>query len=510
MARDRTRLARAAAQAAQRTRIDKAATATKRWVGRRSAPVQQFFVVLFVVPMLGLICLAGIGAALKYGLWGEFVFAVIVMTVLLWILAHSLPRFWEFLHIEPPTWWQAPVLTAFVLVGLPLAIANRWWGVILFAAFAISSYWILYVLATRTGVRTTLVPVACAGATVAAMVVTIAVAKGPARRDDRVSDKVRLISFPGANEMALRYRPVLRFDGRERFAPLDIDAAIKRKELFVCRNSIGGNKCDLVEEAGNIDDGLDYLELKDPEPPVDRQLGGRASAYYFHATKSDEGDRVYLDYWWYFAENPNPRLRKIFCGPGLRAPGILCFEHPADWEGVTVVLAPCDVEAGNGSSCRKVENEMWHAIEVHYARHTGVANYGWKLLEKKWQGFTRLDERPLVFVALDSHASYPKPCRSSVLGCANETSYDGAIDWSNNTDAGCRVTTVTVSSPSSCLQPLPVDDGGNPSRWDAFRGPWGAQTCILFGAYCDAGAAPTAPPRHKRYKKPWEPLKRQK
>ena len=103
--------------------------------------------------------------------------------------------------------------------------------------------------------------------------------------------------------------------------------------------------------------------------------------------------------------------------------------------------------------------------------------------------------RPLVFAALSSHASYATPCNSRVSclqivhkGVPERRS--GEFSWTNN--RGCV---------DECLKPLPTRRG-LPSEWNAVKGRWGSQHCILFGTVCDTQIAPAAPGFQERYKDP--------
>jgi hypothetical protein len=130
-----------------------------------------------------------------------------------------------------------------------------------------------------------------------------------------------------------------------------------------------------------------------------------------------------------------------------------------------------------------------HVVAVHYAQHRHVVSYPWPKLEELWAELPAAGEHPLVFVAADSHASYPRRCRS---GCGLESGYDGRLPWGNN-GATCA---------GACLKPLPVGEDGGAALWNAFPGHWGNQTCILLGAYCEQATAPRSPSFQGRYRHP--------
>jgi hypothetical protein len=303
---------------------------------------------------------------------------------------------------------------------------------------------------------------------------------------------------PGAAKIAWRYRPVLRFDSDERFLPLDIDRAIAAHHVDTCFFTLG-HHCDEVEPDKPIDLDADYITLRAPAFGKGDPAGGTSSAYYYHVLRHANLPRIFVDYWWYFAENPLPVGRKWFCGPGLRHE-FDCFEHPADWEGITVVLAPC-VRGQPG--CHPAANGWYAVSTVQYAQHRFAAGYTWSRLEQMWakEDYRPADGRPLVFVALNSHASYPVSCPGDcrqTKSSFHEGRHDGDVFWTDNADDVCA---------GACLQPLPVGSDGAPKAWGAFPGPWGAQHCILFGVYCDVGTPPLSPAFQGRYADPTRNVK---
>jgi hypothetical protein len=299
---------------------------------------------------------------------------------------------------------------------------------------------------------------------------------------------------PVANalELAYTYRPLLRFDTNEQFFPMNIETAMHDKRVQQCKYTLG-HTCGDVTDPSQLDNSYDYLTIDDATPGRNKNTGGSDSTFYVHAVR--HGGAVFLDYWIYYAENPEPVAKSILCGPGLRAPEIDCFQHEADWEGLTVELAPCDRHGGISSSCRpQKKGPSLRLIAVLYAEHAGVRRYTWDTLQQMWQTkkLTTEGERPLAYVARNSHASYPTPCPQR-HSCANGDHYDGRQDWGNNNNAACD---------RHCLRLIPINNGA-PSGWNAFPGHWGQQTCILLGAYCDRGPAPRAPAYQARYKQPW-------
>jgi hypothetical protein len=300
-------------------------------------------------------------------------------------------------------------------------------------------------------------------------------------------------SLHGADGLAHRYRPVLLFDSDEQYAPVDIGRAFAAHHVRACHKTIVSDRCPKIGSADDIDSDVEFLQVRASALGPDDDSGGADSAIYYHAV--ERASRVYLDYWWFFTENPEPVLSAIACRAGLHLGEITCFRHEADWEGITVVLAPCDQQPQIATDCVALGGKLLHLVAVAYAEHGGPAKqFAWDALERRWAAAgTPVDgERPLVYVALNSHAAYPRPCPPN---CGREESNDGQVVWGNN-GAQC------VTAHSDCVHELPIDKAGKAASWNAFPGPWGAQHCILDGAYCDGGPAPRGPAMHTRYGAP--------
>jgi hypothetical protein len=318
-------------------------------------------------------------------------------------------------------------------------------------------------------------------------------------------------------------RPILRFDEGERRFPVDIETAMSDGRIKACREALGGDPCTPVETSEQIDLGADYLDVEDIFGGAG---GGDDSAYYYRVHRRK---LLFVDYWWYFTRNPTPVASGIFCGAGFRLAGKTCHEHPSDWEGVTVVLGPCS----EGRACVPFGEGRWQPVAVRYSQHEFLVSYAWRpTLVHLWRAAAdaaakdrrgrsvvgdplelwRTEKpdaigssageplRPVVFVARDSHASYPRPCRRScgqvrrLVGLqAPESAHDGRLPWTEN-GTEC----------DECLQPLPLTDTEEPAEWNAFERRWGDQHCLLGGAYCDTSRAPPGPSEQSRYEQPWQ------
>jgi hypothetical protein len=279
--------------------------------------------------------------------------------------------------------------------------------------------------------------------------------------------------------LAEEHRPQLFFSRGEPFkAPTDVDEMFARGDVSMCRSGLRDEDCIAVADATRLDPSFDRLHLK-PSRSADRPAASAETNTYYYAVHRRRST-LYLDYWWYLPSNPQPVLPTVLCGPGFNLPGITCHEHESDWEGVVVVLDP---------------SKGPDPVEVRYAQHKGVTTYRWRDLVSRWHARAR-GQRPLVFVASKSHASYPLPCSS---GCRQTGSFmpdgahDGFAEWAGNDDDNCQ---------AACLQPLPRTYDGRPATWNAYPGRWGNQECILDGAACNRAEGPQSPSLQDRYRHP--------
>ena len=439
------------------------------------------------------------------GLWGDLVFAIVIMTLALWILRRL--QLSLFKRDDRFVLTRAFAATLVVLVGIPIALVNWLAGALILGGAFLA--W-LVVAIVRKWRKESVPPLWPAAFVAVGLLLVVLFVQKPFTPSDPVPDALpvpRAAAEGSDAQLAMTFRPLLFFDSGELRYPLDIDEAIEDDRIDQCRKYLVVDRCHDVESAEDIDMTFDYLDI-DESAPAPRG-GGDESAYYYHVTR--DGDRRLLDYWWFFSRNPSPVADKVFCGPGFRTPPFTCQEHAGDWEGMTVVVAPCESES---ESCVDVGGELLGPTSVRYAQHAHLLSYSWaKTLEPVWGNLPSpqapadavvWDEvvqrtvdnngvRPVAFVARNSHASYPDVCFGNCrqeVGSLPEARYNGGIPWAHN--LAC----------DGCLKPLPIDEDGNEASWNAFPGRWGSQECILAGAYCDLSPAPRGPSFQTRYDEP--------
>ena len=273
--------------------------------------------------------------------------------------------------------------------------------------------------------------------------------------------------------LALRFRPALLFHRgltinrtNERWRPLDIpsflgEANSSSFDHIICNDHEGGTCAPLSSAADFAAHSLDsaYIDVvegvSNDRPseshcpgfaPVDNDQEGRIEDCNFGATSvvyyepgQDKASYRYLDYWWFMRQNDVAAV-----------PNAFGFDnHVGDWEGVTVVLDPFS------NATNPVVSHVLYAAHNMSVWVTGNA-------VPKEPG---TPERPEVWVAHGTHASYQFPCTeeeacSQPTGASfpNEAPHDGLAGWGNNDDAVCN---------SDCVRRFPS------SGWPYWPGRWG-------------------------------------
>jgi len=454
-----------------------------RWVGKPPPPHHQRWALFAGIAGLGLAALTGQDAPeLKLIL----VAAAVGVATLLYLrrtVGHDLKH---------PLWW-ALLLVGFTIVVAPLlaeAIQGGRTsptlliaGALIAAIAGFNGLWLPReerLTHFKRGLGYALVfLVAIPLAVVAFIQITSVV---PAAPDERaVVAAAAAAPLPAA---AVAHRPILLFDGGERFrTPLDVDRMLASGDVELCPEGNGLlADCHTVNGPGDLRNGFGNLRF-DTQQIADAQL---PTTIYAHVADDalHPGWRD-IDYWWYLPDNPANTAQGAMCGAGLVIPEITCFDHQSDWEGVTVVV-----------------DEQRKPVAVHYAAHNHVVDVPWTALQASVAGprLRRYTEgrdvanRPLVFVARGTHAAYPVPCTTSTCNgdsAFEDNRHDGAHAWPED-----------PCSASGCVTGFPTAAAGSPASWNAFDGHWGSAVCVAR-VYCARSSAPRAPGTQGRFKRPW-------
>lgn len=292
------------------------------------------------------------------------------------------------------------------------------------------------------------------------------------------------VSRDEIEDLALRYRPWLRFDSGERWRPLEIGMFRAEPGLEVCRRLRRHGRRDPCRRMSAFPDSAPYnrpeaylrIPLRDqglasPHAEclrgrlLDCDAGPRSSIYY---SAYQHRRLLYLDYWWFLRNND-------YYGP--------TFDHQGDWEGVTATVYR--------GRLRDV------LLDVAFAGHLGGSR-AWRYLALP---LSHVDSsRVNVYIANGSHAAYPRPCtrrceqtnggNGDGVSIRPETRFNGEMSWGNNPTEACLA--------HDCLRALPkvtrVTEEPRARDWAAWQGRWGNS----------GGGSPQSPGRQGRFLRPWD------
>jgi hypothetical protein len=266
--------------------------------------------------------------------------------------------------------------------------------------------------------------------------------------------------------VALRFRPRLLFDQKERWRPIDVDRFLSEPGHQACP-AVGTGPCAPFTSVAQLTPAVAYLDVRgtrddgsDAVPPdlascaktrpdLRECDGDGRSVIYAHVVRS--GTRTAIDYWWF-----------------LRYNAYSIDRHESDWEGVTVVV--------NRAGTR--------LLEVHFAAHADAWRYDADVPSV-------VDGRVKAYVSNGDHAAYPRPCTRLCRQTDQtlpEAHYGGQVSWIGNSAAGCR---------RRCVRLLPAAADGAPASWDAWDGRWGVTTAPAF-------APPRTPAFQRRFAQPFD------
>jgi hypothetical protein len=297
-------------------------------------------------------------------------------------------------------------------------------------------------------------------------------------------------------ELASRYRPILMFDSAERWRPLEINAFFNESLYVKARHRIcaKGKECTTADEpadlfGGNVLDiggdergGSDYRAVRlnscstptapedtAPKPRLNKRVqdcdyGPRSAIYYFVESSTE---KITIDYWWFFRYNIY-RDDHLICRVPIAS---ICSRHEGDWEGIRVI----------------VPVERPYDFTVLFDAHGRSERYS--RIAPKLSG-----NRPYVYVAEGTHASYPRLCEKRRCTQTGRDLPDGRFNgkeaWGRNDASECG---------STCL--LPLAD----QAWATWPGVWGRK---CSKRRCKRKAGPRSPRLQNRSRVVSSPRKR--
>lgn len=280
--------------------------------------------------------------------------------------------------------------------------------------------------------------------------------------------------------LALRFRPALLFHKgsdslaqNERWRPIDVPTFLSEShdagagivsDHIICGDRQGGT-CSPLWSAADLSSNSQasaYIDVPEniggspggaydkPQEshcpgfaPIETDFeilydcnSGSSSAVYYEPGQDDASYR-YLDFWWFIRQND------VSAVSGASS----VDNHVGDWEGATVVLDPFD------DATNPVVSHVLYAIHSMTVWVTGNAV----------PDYPGDQERPEVFVARGTHASYQFACTADCqqpegAAFSDEAPHDGLAGWGNNDDPACS---------DDCVHRFPT------SGWPYWPGRWG-------------------------------------
>jgi hypothetical protein len=274
-------------------------------------------------------------------------------------------------------------------------------------------------------------------------------------------------AVPPSNATLLaRHAPVLVLHPAETFAPVPVDGFLADAELQR-RTAAGweavGGRLPVGGAALRLDQRLCHaVEGIAAAPCYAQAQAARGSSAVAYAAAFRTRTRIVLQYWlWYPFNGYSPTLPA----------GDVWQAHEGDWEAVSVLL---DHEA--------------RPLEVAFSRHCAGAR-------REWRRAPRRALRPLVYVALGSHANYFRP----------GTYPHERRCWPRELrDVVRALALVDRTGPGREVRPRLVSVTARTPAWMRFAGTWGEDGYVHFPnndpiAYA---GSPRGPAFHAQWRRP--------
>ena len=271
---------------------------------------------------------------------------------------------------------------------------------------------------------------------------------------------------PSLGMLLARHAPVLVLHPAERFRPVPVEGFLADSDLQR-KAETGWEKIESPLPVGGADLRLDQRFCAAIDGPAASSCYAAAEAAHdaapvVYGAAFRTKDRIDLQYWlWYPYDYYSATL----------PPGEVWQVHEGDWESVSVVL---DLQG----------QPLVVALSAH-------CKGSWR----EWRRASKRGLRPLVYVALGSHANYFGPGRHPHSpDCWPKEARDivRALALADRAGAGCtirpRLVSVTAARPS----------------WMAFAGSWGETGYLHFANNPPVAykAGPQGPAFHDQWRKP--------
>ncbi|HLG09395.1 MAG TPA: Vps62-related protein [Gaiellaceae bacterium] len=273
---------------------------------------------------------------------------------------------------------------------------------------------------------------------------------------------------PSLEALLARHAPIVVLHPAERFRPVPVngflaDADLQRKTATGWENvagplPVGGADLRLDQRSCQAVEGV----AASPCYAAAEAKHGASPVVYGAAFRRK--DRIDLQYWlWYPYNDYSPTVPA----------GDLWQVHEGDWEAVSVIL---DLQG--------------RPLVAGYSQHSEGKRRDWARVPKR-------GARPLVYVALGSHANYFAPGANRLDPRVVDPLLIEII-----TSYGLAPVDHTAKGPE--IRPRLIRVGGSSPSWMRFAGTWGEDGYVHFpgNAPLASGAGPRGPAFHEQWRTP--------
>ena len=274
---------------------------------------------------------------------------------------------------------------------------------------------------------------------------------------------------PAPMTLLQRYVPFVVLHPAERFQPVPVDgfladSDVKQRQADGTWTTVAGplpvsgGPWRLDQRLCSTRDGLAatdcYAAAEETHAPVPTVYGA------YHR----RGQRIALQYWLFYALNPY--------SPEVPPNPLFAQVHEGDWELVTVIL-----------------DRGGRPLTAGYSRHCSGAQRAWSRVPKR-------GGRPVVYVALGSHANYFGP---GAFRLDKRCWPEQAVIVFENYGKPLR----DFTGAGRTISPSLVRVTATAPRWMRFPGTWGEDQVVFFPqATFTTGAGPTGPAFKRIWRSP--------
>jgi hypothetical protein len=276
-------------------------------------------------------------------------------------------------------------------------------------------------------------------------------------------------SSPPLATLLARHVPVLVLHPAERFRPVSVDGFLADSDLQR-KTSAGWEKVDGPLPAGGADLRLDQrlcsaIEGVAASPCYAQAEAAHHSGPVVYGAAFRAKGRIDLQYWlWYPYNDYSPTVPA----------GEIWQVHEGDWEAVSVIL-----------------DSAGKPLAAGYSQHSEGRS-------RTWAKVPRQGLRPLVYVAIGSHANYFSPGTQPFDPRVVDKLFISIIEQSGQKAAD-------HTGKGRVIRPKLVRVSGTSPGWMAFAGRWGEDEYLHVPggqAVRSGGSGPQGPVLHEQWQRP--------